>query len=100
LLNPVVLGAAVGLDANTAYGIELYDATGTNLAIGSYAPIAVSTRSGYDASVTTGPLLGSNPVFDMVFVMAGPLGVTTSVTRVADATDPACVGTACNSAKN
>jgi hypothetical protein len=35
----------------------------------------------------------------MVFVMAGPLGLTTSVTRTADATDPACDGAACNSAK-
>jgi hypothetical protein len=35
----------------------------------------------------------------MVFVMAAPLGMTTAVTRVADATDPACSGSACNSAK-
>jgi len=40
-----------------------------------------------------------NPVFDMVFVIAAPLGLTTATTRVADATDPACVGTACNSMK-
>jgi len=44
-------------------------------------------------------MLGSNPAFDMVFVSAAALGFTTAVTRVADATDPACVGTACNSAK-
>lgn len=94
------IGAAAALAANTAYGIELLDASGTNLAVGSYAPIAITTRSGYDSSVSTGPLLGSNPVFDMAFVMAAPLGLTTSVTRVADATDPACVGAACNSAKN
>jgi len=36
----------------------------------------------------------------MAFVIAAPLGLTTSVTRVPDATSPACVGTACNSAKN
>lgn len=35
----------------------------------------------------------------MVFVIAAPLGLTTATTRVADATDPACVGTACNSMK-
>lgn len=71
------------------------------LAVGSYAPIAITTRSGLDSTnVGTGPMLGSNPAFDMVFVSAGALGFTTAVTRVADATSPACVGTACNSAKN
>jgi len=60
----------------------------------------MGTRSGYDASVTTGPMLGSNPAFDMVFVIAAPLGFTTATSRVADATSPACVGNACNSKKN
>lgn len=75
-------------------------AAGGSLAVGSYAPIGITTRSGYDASVTTGPQLGSNPVFDMVFVIAAPMGLTTATTRVADATSPACVGDACNSKKN
>jgi hypothetical protein len=30
-------------------------AAGGSLAVGSYAPIGITTRSGYDASVTTGP---------------------------------------------
>jgi hypothetical protein len=71
------------------------------LAIGSYAPISITTRSGLDAlAVTTGPLLGSNPAFDMVFVSAKPLGFTTTTSRVADATSPACVALACNSKKD
>jgi hypothetical protein len=95
-------GAAVALAANTAYGVELHmPSISTYLAIGSYAPIAITTRSGLDGTaVTTGPMLGSNPAFDMVFVSAAPVGFTTSTSRVADATSPACVGTACNSAKN
>jgi len=98
--TPAVYGGAVALAANTAYGVELYMAAGGALAIGSYAPIAITTRSGYDASVTTGPMIGCNPVFDMVFVIAAPLGFTTATTRVADVTTPtACVGTACNSKK-
>jgi len=72
---------------------------GGALAVGSYAPIAITTRSGYDgATVTAGPMLGCNPAFDMVFVIAGPLGLTTATTRTADATG--CVTTACNAAKN
>jgi len=43
-------------------------------------------------------MLGCNPAFDMVFVIAGPLGLTTATTRTADATG--CVTTACNAAKN
>lgn len=71
------------------------------LAIGSYAPIAITTRSGLDGTaVTTGPMLGSNPAFDMVFVSAAALGFTTATTRVADATSPACVALACNSKKD
>jgi len=71
---------------------------GGSLAEGSYAPIAITTRSGYDASVTTGPMLGCNPAFDMVFVIGAPLGFTTTTTRTADVTG--CVTVACNSKKN
>jgi hypothetical protein len=45
-------------------------------------------------------MLTSNPVFDMVFVIAAPLGFTTATSRVADVTAPvACVANACNSKK-
>jgi len=92
-----VLGAAVGLAANTAYGLELYDADSTTLPVGSYAPISITTRSGFDGSAATGPLLSSNPVFDMVFVIAAPIEFAVATTRVANA--DGCTGTACNLAK-
>jgi hypothetical protein len=73
----------------------------TYLAIGSYAPIAITTRSGLDGvAVTTGPMLGCNPAFDMVFVSAAPIAFTTTTSLVPDATDPACVLLACNSKKD
>jgi hypothetical protein len=72
---------------------------GGALPIGSYAPISITTRSGHDGTIVfSGPMLGCNPAFDMVFVIAAPLGFTTTTTRIADATG--CVGTACNSKKN
>jgi hypothetical protein len=74
---------------------------GGALTVGSYAPIAITTRSGLDGTtITTGPMLGCNPAFDMVFVSAAPLTFTTTTTRVADATTPACVDLACNSKKD
>jgi hypothetical protein len=74
---------------------------GGALDIGSYAPISITTRSGHDGTATfSGPMLGSNPAFDMVFVSAAPLKFSTTVTRVADATTPACVLLACNSKKD
>jgi hypothetical protein len=77
---------------------------GGALPIGSYAPISITTRSGHDGTIVfSGPMLGCNPAFDMVFVSAAPLGFTTTVTRVADITTPAasaCVALACNSKKD
>lgn len=72
---------------------------GADLAVGSYAPVGLTARSGYSgtlADAAKGPLLACNPAFDMIFVSAAPWAITTTVTRKADVAD---CGTACNSAK-
>lgn len=74
---------------------------GADLAVGSYAPVGLTARSGFSgtlADAAKGPLLACNPAFDMIFVSAAPWAITTTVTRKADVTTPAC-GTTCNSLK-